>query len=450
MVTYGRTHGDEIPVANYAIFFLITIIESKHSLILGYFLIKSLNTEEKAKLLHDTIVEVNKTGACLLTIAFDGLSTNFTTLQSMGASFDINDLKPFILNPETNQKIFVVLDPPHMLKLIRNCLDAKKCLKDAEKNDILWLHFVNLLFKKSELVSHKLTKHHIEFHSNKMNVKLAAQTLSYSVAKSMELLLTKGDAVFQNAIGTINFVKNFNKAFDIFNSKHTDSKNLFKRGLNLETREKIFEFLDYFVEYVKNLKFEGENILNTSRKTGFLGFIVNTYTLHFLDEEYVQTKKIENLLFFYFGQDMLESLFSRIRAMLGSNNNPTAEQLYGVLRQLVTYNELTAPETASCEDNLNILTVSSNSARQENILLQTSEDDFDEEFFLNLTLNFKDRYSIKMRAGTIEKKSDMDAFIALMMLVKICSLIILRELKEHFMKMGMLKGQQKVPSKYVK
>lgn len=136
MVTYGRRHGDEIPVANYAIFFLITIIESKHSLILGYFLIKSLNTEEKAELLHDTIVEVNKTGACLLSIAFDGLSTNFTTLQSMGASFDINDLKPFILNPETNQKNFVVLDPPHMLKLIRNCLDAKKCLKDAEKNDI--------------------------------------------------------------------------------------------------------------------------------------------------------------------------------------------------------------------------------------------------------------------------------------------------------------------------
>lgn len=58
---------------------------------------------------------------------------------------------------------------------------------------------------------------------------------------------------------------------------------------------------------------------------------------------------------------MLERLFSRVRSMLAANNNPTAEQLFGVLRQLITLNEIKASEKANCLDNLNILTVPSTS-----------------------------------------------------------------------------------------
>lgn len=126
--------------------------------------------------------------------------------------------------------------------------------------------------------------------------------------------------------------------------------------------------------------------------------------LHFFYEEYILTGKLENILFFHFGQDMLEALFSRVRAMLGSNTSPTAEQLSGILRQLVMYNELKAPERASCQDHLNILYIPS--GQQKNVQNFPRVQNVEDELIpnLNIDLNFRDKYTIKIRAGTIEKK----------------------------------------------
>lgn len=408
MMTYGTRENDEIPVANNAIFFLITLIQTGKSIVLGYFLIKTLNTNEKSQLILTAIDKVNSTGAYLVNMAFDGLTTNLSTCVLLGASFDIDNIRPFIMNPANGKKIFLVLDPPHMLKLIRNCIAAMSPLKDGDNNVILWSFFEKLVSKKSDLVSHRMTKKHIDFHSNKMNVKLAAQTLSFSVARSMEVLMQNGDPDFQNAGGTITFTKNFNKAFDIFNSKHPDSNNLFKRGLNEGTAEKIFEFLNYFVPYIKSITLRGEKILKTRRHTGFLGFLVNTTTLRLIYQEFVLTKKIENILFFYLGQDTLERLFSRIRSMLGRNTNPTAQQLSGVLRQILVLDEIKAPDTANCEDHLDILTISSEPLQKKcdstNSSMQILNWNEETDSISNITLNFKDLYTIKIRAGTIEKK----------------------------------------------
>lgn len=261
LITYGERNDYDIPVANNAIFFLITLVESKQSLVLGYFLIKSLDATEKSQLLRMTIEKIHNTGAYLLTIAFDGLPTNFTVCKMLGASFDINNFKPFIII--FGRKIPVVLDPPHTIKLIRNCLEAKTTLIDGDNNEISWTYFEKLVSKRANLVSHKMTRKHIDFHTNKMNVKIAAQTLSLSVAKSMEALLCSGDSQFGNSEATITFTKNFNKGFDIFNAKHVDSNNLFKRGLNEKNADKIFEFLEYFKKYITLLKLNGANILNT-------------------------------------------------------------------------------------------------------------------------------------------------------------------------------------------
>lgn len=407
IVTYGRRDDDDFPVANNAIFFLVNLVESGQSLIIGCFLIRSLNAIEKSKLLRDVIVKVNSTGAYLMSISFDGLSANFSTCEALGASFNVQNLQPFILNPENSSKIAIVLDPPHMLKLIRNCLAAKGNLKDGHGNDIAWSYFEKLVLIKSDLVSHRMTRKHIDYNSNKMNVKLAAQTFSLSVAKSMETSLRNNDSTFRNAAGTIVFVKNFNKLFDIFNSKHLDSNNLFKRGLNLGNSDKIFEFLNYMANYLKSIKLSGQNVLETNRKTGFLGFLSNIVVLRFFYDEYILPKKLNTILFFYFGQDMLEALFSRVRAMCGSNSNPTAEQLLGILRQLVTFNELKSSEHSSCQDHLNILKVSS--SRIQNLQTnppqpQVQTCDESQHIISNIKLNFRDMYTIKIRAGTIEKK----------------------------------------------
>lgn len=113
LINYGRREDDEIPVANCAIFFLVTMVESGCSLIFGYFLIKSLNTAEKKTLIQKTINEINSTGCYLMSIAFDGLATNFSACESLGASFDLNDFRPFFIDPSNSRRISIVLDPPH-------------------------------------------------------------------------------------------------------------------------------------------------------------------------------------------------------------------------------------------------------------------------------------------------------------------------------------------------
>lgn len=410
LVNYGRRESDEVPIANFAIFFLVTLIESGQSYIFAYFLVKHLNTVEKSEVIKNVIGEINSTGCYLMSIAFDGLATNFSACEMLGASFCIENFRPYILNPTNSHRISIILDPPHCLKLVRNCLAQKANIKDGKDSPICWSFFEDLVFKKSELVSHKMTKKHIDFHSNKMNVKLAAQTLSLSVARSMELLLRAGDKSFSNAAGTIIFTKNINKAFDKFNSKHCDSSNLFKKGLNMKYATQIFEFLDYLTDYIKSLTLGGINILRSERRTGFLGFLINIETLRHFYNEFIINTKINRILFYYFGQDLLESLFGRMRSMLGANTNPTEEQLCGIIRQLVNFDEIKASEDANCQDELNILTIPSTTDKKSASAFETestyrsSDNDNESETINNVHLTFKQLHTIKLRAGTIERK----------------------------------------------
>lgn len=76
--------------------------------------------------------------------------------------------------------------------------------------------------------------------------------------------------------------------------------------------------------------------------------------------------------------------------MLGFNTNPTAEQLVGVTRQLINFDELKASETANYQDELSILTTNSSaSINRLNIQMPICSDDESESEF-NYHLNFKD------------------------------------------------------------
>lgn len=293
MITHGKKDDDEKPVANCVLVFLITSLEFKCSFLLGYFLIKSLGKIDKASIIKDAIREIDRTGANLITIAFDGLITNFSAFEHLGASFKQETFKPYILDNK-NRRISLVLDPPHMLKLVRNCLGDKIHIIDGNDRDISWEFFGRLVERKNELATHKMTRKHIEFKSNIMNVRIAAETLSLCVADSME----------------------------------------------------------YF--RMKSLKLKGIDIIKSARNTAFLGFLFNIKTIKYLYHSYVATDKIDRILFFYLGQDSLECLFSRLRSMLGSNDNPTAQQLSGILRQAIAMQEITALEGANCQDHLNI------------------------------------------------------------------------------------------------
>lgn len=56
-------------------------------------------------------------------------------------------------------------------------------------------------------IANKLTRFHTKFHTQKMKVKLAAQTMSASVASALKLLKQMKVKEFKNCDGTVNFIE---------------------------------------------------------------------------------------------------------------------------------------------------------------------------------------------------------------------------------------------------
>lgn len=107
-------------------------------------------------------------------------------------------------------------------------------------------------------------------------------------------------------------------------------------------------------------------------------------------------------------QDFLESLFGRIRALLGSNNHPTEEQFISAFRKMLVNSELAASRLSNCTDQLSILQVSS---RKQNQIDQTSEENIEAEVEDLHRINENDylldmfqHSSIGYAAGSIESQ----------------------------------------------
>lgn len=366
LITYGSKDGEVPPVASNAIVFMVNFMDEPLSLPIAYHLIGTLSAPLKAQMWQEVVSKITETGMNVLCTTFDGMSTNFSMMRELGASFESDDFRPSVHNPVDNSEIKIILDPCHMLKLIRNCLHKKSVLYDNNNRKIEWAYFEKLVFckEKKGFQTHKLNKAHIEFTNNQMKVNLAAELFSRSVANSMEYLKNAGVESFDGCAGTINFTRIINDLFDILNTGHNDTLeknngNIFKVPLTIDNAEEIISFLNIVESYLPSLRLHGKGILDTNRKTGYLGFLIDIHNLKKIYLEYVVSGKIARIPTYCLGQDSLESFFSRIRSKLGDNTNPTAEQYKANFRKIMINRELKASGVANCRDNLNILQIPS-------------------------------------------------------------------------------------------
>lgn len=100
-------------------------------------------------------------------------------------------------------------------------------MHDRSKNQtISWIYFERLeaCRTKHDFVSHKMTKKHIQWYRSKMDVRLAAETLSDSVADAMSHLMGEGVKTFQYCEGTVNFIKMMNRVFDVFKKSKEEQR----------------------------------------------------------------------------------------------------------------------------------------------------------------------------------------------------------------------------------
>lgn len=261
-IDMGRSISSDaqsLPLAKNALVYLVSGVNEAFKIPVGYFLVNKLKTNEKAALTHEMLKCVSETGLKLIGMTFDGDPTNISTVRLLGAKF--NDDKPYIYDPiEVDRKIHIFLDAAHTIKLARNTLGNKEFLMDGQGRKIDWKH-IQLLYDTQQTLEwnlgNKLTKVHMTaWFKKKMNVKLACQTLSGSVARSLKSLKGRVDG-FEEVDGTAEYLNIMNDIFDIMNSNKSDGVG-FKRCISKSTRIELFDRFKIAMEYIKELRIQEE------------------------------------------------------------------------------------------------------------------------------------------------------------------------------------------------
>lgn len=257
-----------------------------------------------------------------------------------------------------------------MLKNVRNAFgqtESKDIMRDAEGREIAWKYVRELADRQKEeglRYAPKFNDKHIRYEKNVMSVRLAAQTLSRSVARALGILKVK-ERNFGNVDGTIRFITVFNNVFDMLNCRtlYSDRAETHKIPLTENNRAKLKAYAEEYKSYIRGLRCNEKEITQYGRRCGFVGFLIcleNIFPLHELLKDnygmdYVLTHKLL--------QDHIENFFSAIRMRGGFNNNPSAFQFKCAYRRLLIHHQIRSADAANClADDLPILNVSSSSS----------------------------------------------------------------------------------------
>lgn len=283
----------------------------------------------------------------------------------LGGKFEPNNMKTTFEHPVTKQPIAIFLDACHMMKLVRNCLQSCKNLVDGNGKCISWEYFEHLNRLQTTEYFHlanKLRNHHINFHNQKMKVKLATQLLSKSVADSLDFCREKlRISDFKDSLATAEFIRIFNDLFDVLNSRNL-KKIDYKQPLNLNNKSRILDFLDKAENYIIGLRTsEGDLLTQSRRKTGFVGLLVCIKSTKALFQHLIEENRIKFMSMYRFSQDHLELFFCNIRAHGGSNNNPTSRQFQSFYKKLLSHVEIKNSNAGNCVEleQISILNCSS-------------------------------------------------------------------------------------------
>lgn len=284
------------------------------------------------------IRNVNETGAKVKSLTQDGLRANFTMAKELGADFMNN--KPYIPSPTNpDDRIYLIWDAPHCLKLARGCLKHHQLYYQGKP--MHWDFIANLhkIQKERNInLGNKLTDMHLDFHVKPMSVRLAAETISKSVAQCIDQLCEDNYAEFKDSAATTQYIRNVDATFNILNFKPEFKKNGsdFRKPLNPSTVNDMFAFFTEANAYFRSLEIDeivtanrggkrGEKQQSIVRKlaiksrnfTPFLGLASNLTALEGLYIDCVLNGTMKELHTFKFCQDHLETWFSSVRRALG-------------------------------------------------------------------------------------------------------------------------------------
>lgn len=321
---------DQLPIAKDALVFMV--VGEDFKIPVAYFLLNGLEALERAALTQEVIRNVNETGARVISLTGDGLVANIAVAKHLGVKFDGG--KTFFKSPtNTNDKIYFILDPPHVLKLFRGCLATHQLYFDNKS--ICWNFIVELQkmqMEKDINLGNKLRAQHINYSTRPMNVRLADETMSMSVADGIDQLRDDDYEQFRDSDETTKFIKFVDNTFNIGNVRagQKDYKpSVYKTPISEANSEDLFKYFHVAKEYFKSIQIDvtskNGNRTKTLKKlsirsrsfTPFLGVVTNLTSFEGLYHDHVLNGPLEALYTFQFSQDHLETWFSCVRRGLG-------------------------------------------------------------------------------------------------------------------------------------
>ena len=182
-----------------------------------------------------------------------------------------------------------------------------------------------------------------------LQVKLAAQVMSSSVAKSLELASALNIDGFQDVKGTVYFIKTIDHLFDALNSRTPFGKG-FKAPINPTNFSKLIAFFREVENLFHVLQYSNEQLISTNKATGFVGFLLCMKSIEQLVPLLFQSPvpPFKYVLAYKFSQDHVELFFNAIRGHLGWNNNPSAVQFRFVYRRMLSRSGIVSFSDGNC------------------------------------------------------------------------------------------------------
>ncbi len=124
-----------------------------------------------------------------------------------GANLSIDSMSSYFVDKNSNLKVYVFLDTPHMLKLLWNTLGEKGIIIPGFQDSAQWSVFKLLYSCIQEddgiRLGNRITINHINYARHKMKVNFAAQIFSRSNGDALtHLRVDIGDSRFANSAAT--------------------------------------------------------------------------------------------------------------------------------------------------------------------------------------------------------------------------------------------------------
>ncbi len=244
-------------LATEALVFMLVGLTGRWKFPIGYFLINKIDADVQSHLVQIALNLSHEHGLLVHTITCDCTSVNPKTMALLGCQWlGPNPQSQLDVQLTNRREVHLVLDACHVLKLARNALAELKLMRDGDGNAIKWDHIclLNEIQRDEGLkFANKLGAKHTNFQQHKMKVNVAAQTLSSSIADAIEFLMDRGIPGFEDATGTVSFIRVVDRLFDFLNSRSRFSKG-YKQPVSKNSLQFWAKVVETSVKYLKQLR----------------------------------------------------------------------------------------------------------------------------------------------------------------------------------------------------